>query len=63
MRRHLDALAGAAPALLDAYRALAIETIPVALAKGGLDENAATELRRLLAGQSAAALEGSQGTE
>ena len=60
VRRHLDALADTT--LLGAYRALAIETIPVALAKGDLDESAAAELRRLLAGQSAGVLEGRRGS-
>ena len=48
VRRHLEALADAAPSLQTVYRDLALETIPVALARGGLSEAAAIELRDLL---------------
>ncbi len=46
--RHLETLAAAAPDMLEAYRELALQTIPVALAKGGLSDPAAFELRSLL---------------
>ena len=48
MRRHLEALSDAAPELLPVYRELALQTIPVALAKGGLMDSEADELRGLL---------------
>jgi len=35
--------------LLTTYRELGLQTIPIALAKGKLDEQRATELRELLA--------------
>jgi predicted short-subunit dehydrogenase-like oxidoreductase (DUF2520 family) len=47
VRRHLEALADGAPEALDAYRVLGIETLPVALARGGLDDDAAMALRAL----------------
>jgi predicted short-subunit dehydrogenase-like oxidoreductase (DUF2520 family) len=45
---HLEALAKAAPEMLPVYRGLALQTIPIALARGGLDDAAAAELRHLL---------------
>lgn len=48
VRRHLAALREAAPEFVAVYRELALQTIPVALAKGGLEESAAHELRQLL---------------
>jgi predicted short-subunit dehydrogenase-like oxidoreductase (DUF2520 family) len=50
VRRHLDAIAAAAPETLPAYRELALQTIPVALARGGLSDTAAAGLRELLDG-------------
>jgi predicted short-subunit dehydrogenase-like oxidoreductase (DUF2520 family) len=47
VRRHIEALADGAPEVLDAYRVLGIETLPVALAKGGLDDTEAMALRHL----------------
>ena len=47
VRRHLEALSDAAPEVLDAYRVLGIETLPLALAKGGLDDDTAMALRAL----------------
>ena len=47
VQRHLDALT-TDQAAFDIYRTLAHETVPVALAKGGLGEDAAAELRALL---------------
>src|SRR6185295_18651492 len=48
VRRHLDALAAASPETLPAYLEMALQTIPVALARGGLSESAAAELRSLI---------------
>jgi len=48
VEKHLLALGEAAPELLSAYRELALQTIPVALAKGRLGEEEARELRALL---------------
>ncbi len=46
--RHLASLRDAAPELVAAYRELALLTIPVALAKGGLSDEDAAALRALL---------------
>jgi len=46
--RHVEALSDAAPEVLDAYRVLGMETLPIELAKGGLDEATAMELRASL---------------
>ncbi|HJX69590.1 MAG TPA: DUF2520 domain-containing protein [Dehalococcoidia bacterium] len=48
IRRHLAALEARAPALLPAYRELGRQTIPIALAKGRIDERGARELQELL---------------
>ena len=48
IRKHLVALEATAPALLPAYRELGRQTIPIALAKGRLDEPRAKELEKLL---------------
>jgi predicted short-subunit dehydrogenase-like oxidoreductase (DUF2520 family) len=48
IRKHLTALKATAPALLPAYRELGRQTIPIALAKGRLDEPRAKELEKLL---------------
>ena len=48
IRKHLAALEARAPALLPAYRELGRQTIPIALAKGKIDEQVAKELRELL---------------
>jgi predicted short-subunit dehydrogenase-like oxidoreductase (DUF2520 family) len=48
VRRHLAALSQAAPELLPTYRDLALQTLPVALAKGGLADGPARQLRSLL---------------
>jgi predicted short-subunit dehydrogenase-like oxidoreductase (DUF2520 family) len=53
VERHLDALAAAAPGLLDVYRALGVETIKVAEAKGTISESVAASLRGLLASKGA----------
>ena len=48
VRSHLTALSDAAPDLLPVYEALALQTIPVAIARGGLTTTAATQLTTLL---------------
>jgi len=48
IRKHLEALEARAPGLLPAYRAMGLQTIPVALGKGRIGENRAAELRTLL---------------
>lgn len=48
IRRHLAALAAQAPELLDAYRELGLQTLPVAVEKGKLAASQASELRLLL---------------
>ncbi|MBI4186298.1 MAG: DUF2520 domain-containing protein [Chloroflexi bacterium] len=48
VRKHLDALQRASPDLLSAYRELGLQTIPVALAKGRLNERQAKELESIL---------------
>jgi predicted short-subunit dehydrogenase-like oxidoreductase (DUF2520 family) len=46
--KHLDALQKTAPALLPVYRELGLQTIPIALAKGKIDERKAGELQAIL---------------
>jgi predicted short-subunit dehydrogenase-like oxidoreductase (DUF2520 family) len=53
IRRHLAALADAAPESLALYRLLSSRTIPLALAKGTLEPAAAREIAALLAATSA----------
>ncbi len=48
IRKHLTALDERAPDLVNAYRELGLQTIPVALAKGKIDAPRAEELRALL---------------
>ena len=48
VRKHLDAMEKAAPALLPTYRDLGRQTVPVALAKGRIDQRQAEELLSLL---------------
>lgn len=48
IKKHLAALEKAAPSLLSAYRELGLQTIPIALAKGKIDEQKARELGILL---------------
>ncbi|MBI4297719.1 MAG: DUF2520 domain-containing protein [Chloroflexi bacterium] len=48
IRKHLEALEKKAPYLLPAYRELGLQTIPVALGKGRIDEAKAQEMRALL---------------
>lgn len=48
IRKHLVALSQSAPEFLDLYRALALQTIPVARAKGTISEETAEELRAIV---------------
>ena len=48
VKKHLDALQKKAPALLFPYKELGLQTIPVALAKGRINENQADELEMIL---------------
>jgi predicted short-subunit dehydrogenase-like oxidoreductase (DUF2520 family) len=58
VEKHLKALRQAAPEMLSVYRELALQTIPVALAEGGLSDPAADELRRVLEREQPAASQG-----
>jgi predicted short-subunit dehydrogenase-like oxidoreductase (DUF2520 family) len=46
--KHIAALEQSAPGILTTYRELGLQTIPIALAKGKIDENEAKELTGLL---------------
>lgn len=48
VRKHLDAMEAGAPALITTYRELGRQTIPIALAKGRIDEERAKELQDIL---------------
>jgi predicted short-subunit dehydrogenase-like oxidoreductase (DUF2520 family) len=48
IQKHLDALEKVAPALLSTYKELGRQTIPIALAKGRLNEQQAEELKAIL---------------
>lgn len=48
IRKHLVALERKKPEVLSAYRELGLHTVPIALAKGTIDEERAAELRELL---------------
>jgi predicted short-subunit dehydrogenase-like oxidoreductase (DUF2520 family) len=48
IKKHLDALQKAAPGLLSTYRELGRQTIPVALAKGRINQRQAEELKAIL---------------
>ena len=47
-KKHLDALQKVAPALLSTYRELGLQTIPIALDKGKIDQHKAEELQAIL---------------
>jgi predicted short-subunit dehydrogenase-like oxidoreductase (DUF2520 family) len=49
IRKHLAALERSAPSLLAPYREMGKQTVPIALAKGKIDEERADEMLRLLA--------------
>lgn len=48
IKKHLDALQKAAPELTRTYRELGLKTIPIALAKGKIDDKQADELAAIL---------------
>ena len=48
IKKHLDALQKVAPTLLPTYKELGLQTIPIALAKGRINEQQAQELRTIL---------------
>jgi predicted short-subunit dehydrogenase-like oxidoreductase (DUF2520 family) len=48
IKKHLEALEKRAPAIVSAYRELGRQTIPIALAKGKIDQKKAEELEALL---------------
>lgn len=48
LQRHLEALKKKHPSLLSIYRELGLHTIPIALAKGKVDEQKAKEMKTLL---------------
>jgi len=48
INKHLDALQKKAPALLSTYRELGLQTIPIALAKGKINQHQAGELEAVL---------------
>jgi len=48
IKKHLDALQQTAPDLLSTYRELGLQTIPIALAKGRINQHQAQELRTIL---------------
>jgi predicted short-subunit dehydrogenase-like oxidoreductase (DUF2520 family) len=48
IKKHLEALQKSAPALLSTYRELGLQTIPVALAKGRINQPQAEELKAIL---------------
>ncbi len=49
INKHLAALEQSAPTLLSTYRELGLQTIPIALDKGKIDEARAEEMRQILA--------------
>ncbi len=48
IKKHLDALQKIAPDILPTYRELALQTIPIALAKGRINQHQAKELQAIL---------------
>jgi predicted short-subunit dehydrogenase-like oxidoreductase (DUF2520 family) len=48
IKKHLDALQKVAPALLSTYQELGLQTIPIALAKGNINQQQAEELQTIL---------------
>lgn len=52
IRKHLDALEKRVPLIAPIYRDLGLQTIPIALGKGRIDEKRAEELRLLLTAKS-----------
>ncbi len=50
IKRHIEALERKAPELLSTYRELGLQTLPIALTKGRVDEKRAQEIRKILEG-------------
>jgi predicted short-subunit dehydrogenase-like oxidoreductase (DUF2520 family) len=48
IKKHLEALQKTAPAILPTYRELGLQTIPIALAKGRINQKQAQELQELM---------------
>ncbi len=48
IKKHLDALQKTAPTILTTYRELGLQTIPIALAKGRINQHQAQELQAIL---------------
>ncbi len=48
IRRHLDALEKVAPSILSTYKEMGLQTVPIALAKGRVDQARAKEMEVLL---------------
>jgi predicted short-subunit dehydrogenase-like oxidoreductase (DUF2520 family) len=48
IKKHLHALQKVAPSLLSTYRELGLQTIPIALAKGRINQHQAEELKAIL---------------
>ena len=48
IKKHLTALQKASPELVSTYRELGLKTIPIALAKGKIDDKQAEELKDIL---------------
>ena len=48
IEKHIDTLQKSAPTLLATYRELGLQTIPIALAKGGINEQQAREIEAIL---------------
>jgi len=52
IKKHISALEEVAPAILSTYRELGLQTIPIALAKGRINEQQAQEMKNILSGES-----------
>ena len=48
IKKHIDTLQKSAPTLLAAYKELGLQTIPIALAKGKINEHHAREIEAIL---------------
>ncbi|MDI6814863.1 MAG: DUF2520 domain-containing protein [Dehalococcoidales bacterium] len=51
IKKHINALQKTAPAILSTYRELGLQTIPIALAKGRINQHQAEELQAILKGE------------
>jgi predicted short-subunit dehydrogenase-like oxidoreductase (DUF2520 family) len=48
IRKHIDEVSDKTPSLLNSYKELGLQTIPIALAKGTIDKKKADEIERLI---------------